>query len=549
MSEPQKPTSLAKNIDKNEAKKRAKLEKLAAKQAKLAAVAAAKEAKGGEVGESKKAKVVEAKPIKETKAFVNTTPAGEKKDLSEPLAAAYDPQAVEASWYEWWVKEGIFKAQLSKDAEGKNVINPKGKFVIPIPPPNITGALHIGHALTVAIQDTLIRWNRMLGKSVLYNPGCDHAGIATQVVVEKRLWKEQGKTRHDMGRDAFTAEVWKWRESFGDRIYGQLRRLGGSYDWSRVRFTMDPALSKSVTEAFVRLHQEGVIYRASRLVNWSTALNTAISNLEVENKELSGRTTLTIPGYEKKVEFGVITSFAYPIEGSDEKIVVATTRPETMLGDTGIAVHPTDERYKHLHGRFATHPFIPERRIPIICDDIAVDMAFGTGAVKMTPAHDPNDFEVGKRHDLEFINILNDDGTMNQNAGPFAGMKRFDVRYAVVDALKEKGLFVDVADNPMSVPICTKSGDVIEPLIKPQWWVKCQDMAKDAMLAVQEGRLEIQPKLSEREWFRWLGNIQDWCISRQLWWGHRVPAYFVSLEGRDQKVGDRNDDHYWVSGR
>lgn len=227
---------------------------------------------------------------------------------------------------------------------------------------------------------------------------------------------------------------------------------------------------------------------------------------------------------------------------------MATTRPETMLGDTGIAVHPKDDRYKHLHGHFAVHPFIPGRRIPIITDDVAVDMAFGTGAVKMTPAHDPNDFEVGKRHDLEFINILNDDGTMNQNAGPFAGMKRFDVRYAVVDALKEKGLFVGVENNPMSVPICTKSGDVIEPLIKPQWWVKCQDMAKDAMLAVQEGRMEIQPKLSEREWFRWLGNIQDWCISRQLWWGHRVPAYFVRLEGREG-ANDRNDDHYWVSGR
>jgi valyl-tRNA synthetase len=387
----------------------------------------------------------------------------------------------------------------------------------------------------------------MLGKTVLFNPGTDHAGISCQSVVEKKLWKESKQTRHDLGREKFIEKVWEWKELYGDRIHEQFHRLGASFDWDRAVFTMDEKPSKAVVENFVRLHRDGVIYRANRLVNWCVTLNTALSNLEVDNKELAGRTLMNVSGYDAKdkFEFGVLNEFAYQVEGSEERLVVATTRIETMLGDTAIAVHPNDERYKHLHGKFVVHPFM-DRRIPIVTDDVAVDMNFGTGAVKMTPAHDFNDYEVGKRHNLEFINILNDDGTMNENAGPYAGMKRFHVRTKIIEDLKEKGLFVDVKENPMSVPICSKSGDVIEPLMKPQWWVKCQGMADKAMQAVTDGELKIAPKVSEGDWFRWLGNINDWCISRQLWWGHRVPAYFVKIEG---ETNDSIDDTMWVSGR
>ncbi|KAF8737653.1 hypothetical protein AX14_012535 [Amanita brunnescens Koide BX004] len=456
--------------------------------------------------------------------FVNTTPKGDKKDLSGPMAAGYNPIAVESAWYDWWLEQGFFKPQLTPDGTPK----PQGLFVIPAPPPNVTGSLHIGHALTTAIQDTLIRWNRMLGKTVVFAPGFDHAGISTQSVVEKRLYKTTGKTRHDLGREAFLQTVMDWKNDYQGRITNQLQRLGGSYDWSRVSFTMDEKLSKAVIETFCRLHEDGIIYRANRLVNWCVKLNTTLSNLE------------------ERFEFGVLTSFAYPIENSDEKLVIATTRPETMLGDTAIAVHPDDARYTHLHGKFAVHPFL-DRRIPIITDSIVVDMAFGTGAVKITPAHDPNDYEVGVRHNLKFINILNDDGTLNDNAGPeFKGMKRFRARVEVVKKLKEKGLFVETKDNPMQIPICSKSGDVIEPVLKPQWWVNCKPLAEEAINRTRAGELYIQPKLSENEWYRWLEGIQDWCISRQLWWGHRCPAYFVDIEGKEQ---DPNEGKNWVVGR
>ncbi|KAI9258746.1 valyl-tRNA synthetase [Phascolomyces articulosus] len=464
--------------------------------------------------------------------------------MSEPMAGTYDPRAVESAWYHWWVKQGYFEPELTEDGK----IKPEGLFVVPAPPPNVTGSLHIGHALTVAIQDALVRWNRMLGKTVLFNPGTDHAGISCQSVVEKKLWNEQKKTRHDFGREAFIEQVWQWKEKYGHRIHEQFYRLGASYDWNRVAFTMDPKLSKAVRETFVRLHQEGTIYRANRLVNWCVRLNTALSNLEVENKELAGRILLSVPGYEanEKFEFGVLNEFAYQIENSDERLVVATTRIETMLGDTAIAVHPEDPRYKHLHGKFAVHPFL-DRRIPIVTDDVAVDMEFGTGAVKITPAHDFNDYEVGKRHNLEFINILNDDGTFNDAAGPYNGMKRFHVRKQIVEDLKAKGLFVDVKDNPMTVPVCSKSGDVIEPIMKPQWWVNCKPMADEAIKAVKDGKLKIAPKVSEADWFRWLGNTQDWCISRQLWWGHRVPAYYVKFEGETD--ADYSENDRWVSGQ
>lgn len=385
----------------------------------------------------------------------------------------------------------------------------------------------------------------MQGKTVLWLPGCDHAGISTQSVVEKMLWRRQKQTRHDIGRAKLTEIIWDWKEEYHQKINNVLRRMGGSFDWTREAFTMDENLSAAVTETFVQLHEEGTIYRANRLVNWCVQLNTALSNLEVVNKELEGRTLLDVPGYERKVEFGVITHFQYPIDGSDEKIEVATTRPETMLGDTGIAVHPTDTRYTHLIGKKAKHPFV-DRLLPIIADDEFVDPQFGTGAVKMTPAHDPNDFAVGQKHGLEFINILNDDGTLNHNTGEYEGVKRFDARYKVIAALKERGLYVKWEHNKMKVPLCEKSKDVIEPLIKPQWWMRMSEMADAAIKAVRNGEIIIRPETAEKSYFRWLEGINDWCLSRQLWWGHQPPAYFINIEG---EPGDSSDNERWVTGR
>ncbi|PPQ73033.1 hypothetical protein CVT24_001413 [Panaeolus cyanescens] len=539
----------SKSSAKKEAKRLEQEAKRAAKQAKTAAApqdGAAKKPKA----EKKKEEVEEV--------FVNTTPKGEKKDLSQPMASGYNPTAVESSWYDWWLAQGYFKpeyvqpfvqATMKPGEEDK-----REAFVIPCPPPNVTGSLHIGHGLTVAIQDCLIRWNRMSGKKALFIPGFDHAGISTQSVVEKRLFKTQGKTRHDLGREKFLETVMDWKNEYQAKITTQQYRLGGSYDWDRVAFTMNTSLSKAVIETFCRLHEQGIIYRANRLVNWCVKMNTTLSNLEVDQKELKGRTFLDVPGYEKKVEFGVLWKFAYKVQGSDEKIIVATTRPETMLGDTAVAVHPDDERYKHLHGKMLVHPFIPDRKLPIITDSIAVDPAFGTGAVKITPAHDPNDYEVGTRHNLEFINILNDDGTLNANAGEdWKGLKRFDARKLIVEALDKLGLGEGWSENEMQVPVCSKSGDVIEPVLKPQWWVNCKPLAEEAVKRTRAGELVINPKQSENEWYRWLEGIQDWCISRQLWWGHRCPAYFVRVTAPAAAVEalkqDQNDGKWWVVGR
>ncbi|KAI1461648.1 tRNA synthetases class I-domain-containing protein [Annulohypoxylon moriforme] len=476
--------------------------------------------------------------------YVEETPAGEKKrlrSLDDPQLKAYNPIAVESAWYEWWEKSGFFKPEFTPDGKVKE----EGSFVIVIPPPNVTGALHMGHALGNSLQDVMIRWNRMHGKTTLWLPGCDHAGISTQSVVENMLWRRQGKTRHDLGRKKFVETVWEWKEDYHKRINNAQRKMGGSTDWSREAFTMDKNLSAAVTETFVKLHEEGTIYRANRLVNWCTKLNTALSNLEVINKELSGRTLLDVPGYDKKVEFGIIVHFKYPIEGTEETIEVATTRPETMLGDTGIAVHPKDDRYKHLVGKNAIHPFIPGRLMPIVADDY-VDKEFGTGAVKITPAHDPNDFALGQRHNLKFINILTDDGFMNENAGPYKGQKRFDVRYSIQADLKEKGLYVDKKDNPMKVPLCEKSKDVIEPIMKPQWWMRMKDLAAEAIKVVKNGEIKIKPETAEKSYYRWMEDINDWCLSRQLWWGHQCPVYFAKVEG---EAGDRTDDKLWFSGR
>ena len=466
-----------------------------------------------------------------------------------PTAApgGYNPDKLEKDWYNVWLKKGIFTPDASKATDPSKV------FCIPAPPPNVTGALHIGHALTISLQDSLVRYNRMKGKTVLFLPGFDHAGIATQSVVEKQLYKKEGKTRHDYEREKFISKVWDWKDLYHEKIKSQIQKMGGSYDWTREAFTLNPQLSKAVTEAFVRLHDEGVIYRDSRLINWCVKLNTAISNLEVESKEIKGKTMLKVPGYEKTVPFGVLTSIAYEIVDADdqktgEKLVVSTTRPETIFGDTAIAIHPDDPRYKHLHGQRVQHPLL-ERKIPIILDAEIVDMEFGTGAVKITPAHDINDYKCGKRHDLPFINILSDDGLLNGNCGKeWQGMKRFDARDRVIEELRKHDLFVSEKDHAMTIPICSRSGDVIEPLLKPQWWVSQESMAKDALDAVKNGKIKIQPAHSKEDYFRWLNKIDDWCISRQLWWGHRCPVYFINIDQCTDKDA-RSSNDYWVAAR
>ncbi|KAF8866576.1 valyl-tRNA synthetase-like protein [Acephala macrosclerotiorum] len=523
-----------------ERKKAEKQAKFDQKKAKAASAAPAATSKSKE----KKAKAEKEAEKDVLPPYVEETPFGEKKlikSFDDPQYRAYNPTAVESAWYSWWEKEGFFKPEFT--ADGK--VKPEGSFVIVEPPPNVTGNLHMGHALGNALQDVMIRWNRMNGKTTLWLPGCDHAGISTQSVVENMLWRRQQKTRHDLGRPKFVDTVWEWKNEYHTKINTVLRRMGGSFDWTREAFTMNDNFSAAVTETFVTLHEQGIIYRANRLVNWCTKLNTSLSNLEVVNKELSGRTLLDVPGYDKKVEFGIIVHFKYEIEGTDEKIEVATTRPETMLGDTGVAVHPDDERYKHLVGKNAIHPFIPGRLMPIVADTY-VEKDFGTGAVKITPAHDPNDFALGTRHNLEFINILTDDGKMNENAGPYVGQKRFDVRYTIQEDLKKAGLYVDKKDNAMTVPLCDKSKDVIEPLLKPQWWMKMKDMAAAALKVVEDGEIKILPESAEKSYKRWMSDVNDWCLSRQLWWGHQAPMYFCKIYGEE---GDEADNDLWFAGR
>uniref|UniRef100_A0A672MX66 Valine--tRNA ligase n=1 Tax=Sinocyclocheilus grahami TaxID=75366 RepID=A0A672MX66_SINGR len=523
---------------KKEAKKREKMEKFQQKKEM-------EEKKKMQPQTEKKAKL-EKKEL-DVITYNIPTPPGEKKDVLSPLPDSYSPQYVEAAWYSWWEKQGFFKPEYGR----KNVSepNPRGVFMMCIPPPNVTGSLHLGHALTNAIQDCLTRWHRMRGETTLWNPGCDHAGIATQVVVEKKLMRERKMTRHDLGRGNFIQEVWKWKNEKGDRIYHQLKKLVLK---TQTCFGMHfnetiQKLSYAVQEAFIRMHEEGVIYRSKRLVNWSCTLNSAISDIEVDKKELAGRTLLPVPGYKEKVEFGVLVSFSYKVEGSDEEVVVATTRIETMLGDTAVAVHPNDSRYQHLKGKMVVHPFC-DRKMPIVLDDF-VDMNFGTGAVKITPAHDHNDYEVGERHKLPFINILDENGLLINVPPPFLGMKRFEARKAVLQALTDLGQFKEVKDNTMVVPVCSRSKDIVEPLLKPQWYVDCREMGKQAADVVRNGELKIIPDHHLKTWFNWMDNIRDWCISRQLWWGHRIPAYFVTVNDPSVKPGEDVDGHYWVSGR
>ncbi len=421
------------------------------------------------------------------------------------LLKAYEPAEVEPRWYSFWLEHGIFRASLALDDQ-------RPTYTIAMPPPNVTGSLHMGHALFGTIQDVLVRHKRMQGYNVLWQPGIDHAGIATQIVVERQLRRE-GRSRHDLGREAFIERVWQWKEQSGGRIAEQMRVLGCSADWERTKFTMDPELSVAVREAFVRLYEEKLIYRATRLINWCSDCRTALSDLEVENEETNGE----------------LYEFAYPVLDADSaagatELIVATTRPETMLGDTAVAVHPEDPRYKHLHGKKLRHPFVA-REIPIITDALLVDMAFGTGAVKVTPGHDFNDFATGKRHGLAEINILNLDGTLNEEGAEFRGLNVKQARTAVKRALEERGLARGSKPHALKLPRCGRCNTVVEPMISTQWFVKTEPLAAPALAAVREGRTRILPEEWQKTYEHWLTNIQDWCISRQLWWGHQIPAY------------------------
>ena len=531
-----------KKLEKKKKKEAEKAAKIAKLEAKKKAAAAASQASG----DSKKEKKVKKEKPVEIVEYTENTKFGDKKSITCELPKSYSPKYTEAQWYSWWEKSGFFKPEYGRKSVGEE--NPKGKFMICIPPPNVTGKLHIGHALTGAVQDTLTRWHRMNGKTTLWNPGCDHAGIATQVVVEKMLKRDQNVTRHELGREKFLEHVWKWKDDYGDQIYDQFRMLGASCDWDRACFTMDPKMVTAVEEAFIRMHEKKTIFRSNRLVNWSTQLKSAISNLEVDKKEVTGRTFVSVPGYTEKVEVGVLIVFSYKIDGSDEEISVGTTRIETMLGDVAVAVNPEDDRYKKFVGKTCTHPFVPNRKLKIIADSYC-DKDFGTGAVKITPAHDPNDFDIGKRHNLEFITIFTDDGNVCNTNTSYDGMKRFDVRKQIVEDLKKIGSYKETKDNPMVVPFCSRSKDIVEPMIKAQWFVNTDDMAGRAVAAVKNGDMKIHPQNFEKTWYNWLENPQDWCISRQLWWGHRIPAYYVNVEGEERTRETNADGDYWVCGR
>lgn len=467
-----------------------------------------------------------------------------KKDLSHPMEKEYDPAKVESGWYEWWVDSGFFQAD-----EKKVLSKEKKPFTVLIPPPNVTGSLHAGHALFIAIQDSIIRFRKMKGFETLWIPGTDHAGIATQTVAEKLLMKEEGKTRHDLGREKFLERVWDWCNNFGGQILNQFRAMGCAVDWSRRFFTLDETRYKAVIEAFCRLAEQGIIYRMNRLVNWCSVLRTALSDIEVDHVEIKEPQKMKVPGYTDGVEVGYLTHFSYKLKDSpDKEIVVATTRLETMLGDVAVAVHPDDKRYTEFVGKELIHPFIKDRKMVVIADSILVDMKFGTGAVKITPAHDPNDFACGERHHLEMINILNDDGTINKNGGEFEGMKRFDARTKVYEALEKMGQIKGKTKNVMTISVCQRSGDLIEPIIKPQWWVKTSTMAARSVDAVKTGKLKIIPEIHTKTWYQWLENARDWCISRQLWWGHRIPAYLCKVKGILEQPDTNNQDH-WIIAR
>lgn len=417
--------------------------------------------------------------------------------MPREIPKAYEPQLIEQRWARRWAEEKLFRADVNA---------PGPVFSIVIPPPNVTGSLHIGHMLDHTEIDILTRWRRMQGYNTLYLPGTDHAGISTQRVVVRQL-AAQGISYRDLGREAFERKVWEWKEESGGTITRQMLQLGESCDWTRERFTLSPELSRAVTEVFVRLYEDGLIYRGHYIVNWCPQCRTAISDLETVHEERQGH----------------LWHIRYPIVGTNEYVVVATTRPETMLGDTGVAVHPSDERYQHLIGKMVLLPLV-NREIPIV-DDFVVDREFGTGAVKVTPAHDPNDFEIGRRHNLTEIDVMTDDAKMSAAAGPYAGLDRFEARKRIVVDLEVAGLLEKVTYHTHAVGTCDRCGTIIEPRASTQWFVKMKPLAEPAIAAVERGDVELLPDNRRLEYFEWMRNIRDWCISRQLWWGHRIPAW------------------------
>ena len=421
------------------------------------------------------------------------------------LPKTYDFHATEKRLYQWWEERGYFKPRSDpKHPDFDPSVEP---FVISIPPPNVTGELHLGHAMFVSMEDLMIRYHRMKGYSALWVPGSDHAGIATQLQVEKMLVNE-GTSREALGREEFEQRTWEWKRKYGGIIQQQIRRLGASCDWERERFTLDPGLSRAVREAFVRLYETGLIYRGPRMINWSPGLKTAVSDLEVEYSQ----------------EPGFLYHFKYMLEGSDEYIPVATTRPETILGDSAVAVHPEDERYRKFVGRTVIVPILG-RKVPVIADDY-VDREFGTGALKITPAHDPNDYNIGQRHNLEFINMLDDSAIVNENGGPYQGLTREEARRRLWADMKAAGLTIKEEPYQLNVPRSQRGGEIIEPRISTQWFVRIQPLAEAALQAVRNGQIKIVPERFTKVYYNWLENIEDWCISRQLWWGHRIPVWY-----------------------
>jgi valyl-tRNA synthetase len=450
------------------------------------------------------------------------------------LDKRYDPKNIEKKWYNFWLDKEYFKAEAKSN---------KPPYCIVIPPPNVTGSLHIGHALDITLQDIIIRWKRMCGYNTLWLPGTDHAGIATQNVVEKAL-QSQGIDRHTLGREKFVEKVWEWKRLYGGTIINQLKSMGASCDWSRERFTLDEGLSRAVKEVFIRLYEEGLIYRGDYIINWCPRCHTALSDLEVEHEEIKGK--LYYIKYNFAREKGHIT--------------VATTRPETYLGDTAVAVNPEDQRYKDLIGKTVKLPII-NREIPIIADEF-VDSSFGTGVVKVTPAHDPNDFEIARRHNLPFINIMTGDGKMSDEAGPYRGQDRYECRRNVLNDLEDLGKLEKITDHELAIGHCYRCKTVVEPYLSKQWFVKIKPLAEEAIKAVRDGRVKIIPSGWENSYFDWMENIKDWCISRQIWWGHRIPVWYcrrcketiVSREtpteckcGNDELIQDEDVLDTWFS--